>query len=103
MKRNLTLLAAACVSLLLWAAILKGCEALAQMPPKQFRGDAQIMVWFTSPATVDHYCKTDRKPHRAYGCANDNMIFMENPCLHEGAYAELLCHEIAHTNGLKHS
>lgn len=99
MKRNLTLIAAAAVSLLLWIMIAKGCAAVAQMPPKKFQGGTETAVLFSTEANVNFLCGTKPRKDMLQACVLDGVIIAPNPCSQPGPYAELLCHELAHTNG----
>ena len=86
----------------IWAVI--ATLALAQMPPRTFRGPVQITVQFTSSENVENLCGmiTEGRLRNVEACANEQVMILPDPCNYPGRYAEVVCHEIGHTHGWTH-
>ena len=82
-----------------WAIVAS--VALAQMPPRMFRGPVQITVQFTSSENVENLCGmiTGGRLRNVEACANENVMILPDPCTYPGRYAEVVCHEIGHSHG----
>lgn len=84
--------------------LLSACEPApyVERPPPEFQDDvADVRIAFLSD--VDHACRTPGAPAaEIYGCEFYGKIFVPNPCSAQGAYADLLCHELGHVNGWRH-
>lgn len=79
--------------------VMPPCER----PPVEYQGEsAPARVIFAPPEVVDRVCKTAgslRDETRwILACTNqaNNTILMPDPCLFEGTYSALLCHEKSH-------
>ena len=98
MKPRLALPLAVCISLCLWLAL---CSPLlfAQMPPLRFQSVTEAKIAFMPQDQVNWLCNTKRQANLIQACVIDGTIIAPNPCQQRGAYAELLCHEMAHLNG----
>lgn len=91
-------------SLLLWSAIFWAWDAFAQMPPRQYRGDARLTVQFTTARNVESLCNmiSEGRLRRIEACANEQVMILPDPCGYPGRYAEIVCHEIGHARGWVH-
>lgn len=78
-------------------AALTACSSV-QLPPEAYRGSRPVLVDFMGDGEAFTYC-TNAAGTPAIACANRFRIWIENPCLYQGAYAALLCHELGHVNG----
>ena len=87
------------LSALAAALLLAGC---ATTPPPEFQGDRDnVKVSFV--ADPDRTCRTpEAGDGEILGCEMFGRIWVKNPCLETGAYAEVLCHELGHVNGYTH-
>jgi hypothetical protein len=79
----------------------------AQRPPPEFRSNTLVGVEFLDPADVGFRCADRGATYwglpgiNAVACATKTLVSLPNPCsvINGGWYADLLCHEIGHTNG----
>lgn len=82
--------------------VMPPCER----PPVEYQGESvPARVIFAHPALVDAVCKSaggidPASPRLILACTNQNTstILLPDPCLFEGGYSALLCHEVAHLN-----
>ncbi len=72
---------------------------IAQRPPRQFQGDNSATVAFVSPYAIQRRCREWGAPAGSVGCSAGHMIWMVNPCMSGGGYADAFCHELGHVNG----
>lgn len=86
----------------LLALALAACGPQVERPPPQFQGDRDnVKVSFV--ADPDQTCRTPTAGEgEILGCEMLGRIWVKNPCLETGAYAEVLCHELGHVNGYRH-
>ena len=86
----------------IWAVI--ATLALAQMPPRAFRGPVRVTVQFTNAQNVENLCEmiSEGRLSSVEACANEQVMVLPDPCDYPGRYAEVVCHEIAHTHGWVH-
>lgn len=92
-------------------AVIKPSDQFGLRPPVEFMHDTTIKVQFHSD-DVDLVCEAEGVPHPStgtlVGCAgygdatHPPTIHMPNPCFFQEPYAQVLCHEMAHTNGYTH-
>lgn len=82
------------VSLLL---TLASCLSVPR-PPERYQESRSAVVDFMGEGEAYAYC-TSTIGTPAIACANGYRIWIDNPCLHQGPYAALLCHELGHVNG----
>ena len=83
---------------------------LCERPPVEFQGNPERVahVIFADPDVVDAVCREAagyEGEARILGCTQQTtgVVLMPNPCLYEGRYANLLCHEaVGHINGWRH-
>ena len=77
-------------------------------PPARFLRDGAVaVVGFADPDTVHELCAQGEPlpaGTRILACVMRRpdgaaLMFLPNPCRHEGFYAELACHEMGHVNG----
>lgn len=77
--------------------IMQPCER----PPLQYQGHSvPARIMFAPPEIVDAVCRQNvPTPHfQILACTNpaNSTILMPDPCLYEGEYSALLCHERSH-------
>ena len=76
---------------------LTACASV-QKPPEQYQTSRRASIEFMDKGQARAFCTTFTGTP-AIACANQHLIWIENPCLHQGqSYADLLCHELAHVN-----
>lgn len=79
--------------------------------PPEFQGNTHGIIATESPENIDAFCRSisENTPENRVilACAYPamNSIFLPNPCLYQerDPYARLLCHELAHLQGWRHS
>ena len=79
--------------------IMQPCER----PPIEHQGPTPpAVIIFADPLTVDTVCREAANlkadPRQILACTNAErrVMLMPDPCLYEGAYPALLCHERSH-------
>lgn len=73
---------------------LTACASV-QKPPQQYQTSIRASIQFMDKGEARAFCTTfTGQP--AIACANQYLIWIENPCLHPEPYSQLLCHELAH-------
>tara|TARA_R100000951_G_scaffold13711_2_gene10787 strand:+ start:532 stop:927 length:396 start_codon:yes stop_codon:yes gene_type:complete len=91
------------------ALSLAGCNTINSLgierPPEQYQGPALVEVQFLPTAEVNRQCVEVVGRHMLagywLGCAYiEGRIFMPDPCEYNGYYAQLLCHELGHAQGM---
>ena len=70
-------------------------------PPAEYRNASTQVVEFVSPERVALRCIERGAKIPANACATEQLITMPNPCAFEDAYARILCHEVAHAQGME--
>lgn len=81
-----------------------------ERPPLEYQGETKpAVIFFADPATVDLVCREavpnmKASPRQILACTNggNRVMLMPDPCLYEGTYPALLCHEKSHLNGWVH-
>jgi hypothetical protein len=68
-------------------------------PPSRYEHDSTVNVTFTEGASMERSCNDYE--NNLEGCADIGgpHIWITNPCTVQQSYAQILCHELAHTNG----
>lgn len=80
-------------------------------PDYVYMGDARVVIE-TYSGDMDKYCRQFGLDYNegstgvactvGVGRGDKATIYMPNPCLFSDNYAQILCHEIAHTQGYRH-
>jgi hypothetical protein len=91
------------------ALSLTGCNTINSLgidrPPEEYQGAALVEVQFLPTAEVNRECVEVIGRHMLagywLGCSYiGGRVFMPDPCEYHGFYAQLLCHELGHAQGM---
>jgi hypothetical protein len=80
------------------ALFLMGLQPVP-LPPNEYRGDKTAIIQFGPVITLCGHLAGEGEIVLACASEKGQVMVVPNPCLAEGDYARLLCHELGHLNG----